>query len=300
VIGSWALALAIHSQLGGEPTRLYEAYCAALRCPDVAALAQWSREHVTSDERRVVPYLGRGRRWWRRLGDEGVMRGGRSARARDASAGCMHGGWPRGRRARAGAAGGQAMASEWPAVERLSRAPVRDAAACGRPIDEGFPGRRCGAPGDAPRWSPCWAGGLQGPLIRDTIVREEAYTGEQHACPIRSGAPRWGPDPESPRVRSAAVGRGPIQTTASTAVVDEPTGHRNVVWNAPLGLAPVGVGTFDGGMQRPAVATRARMLPGARPPAGDRRPPTLRLSLVPHTSATAGASLALPGPRHAC
>ena len=51
VLDSWALALAIHAQLGGAPTRLYEAYCAALHCPDVGALVRWSHEHVTSDER---------------------------------------------------------------------------------------------------------------------------------------------------------------------------------------------------------------------------------------------------------
>ncbi|MDQ3809803.1 MAG: hypothetical protein M3336_05885 [Chloroflexota bacterium] len=50
-MGTWALAAAVQSRLGGQPTRLYEAFLEALGVSDTDGLVAWANEHSTSDER---------------------------------------------------------------------------------------------------------------------------------------------------------------------------------------------------------------------------------------------------------
>jgi N-acetylglucosamine kinase-like BadF-type ATPase len=53
-IGTLALSRAVHSQLGGRPTRLFDVCRDALRVPDLDGLIQWAREHTTADDRATV------------------------------------------------------------------------------------------------------------------------------------------------------------------------------------------------------------------------------------------------------
>jgi N-acetylglucosamine kinase-like BadF-type ATPase len=50
-LGTRALSQAIHSRLGGAPTRLLDAYCLALNAHDATGLIEWARAHPRSDER---------------------------------------------------------------------------------------------------------------------------------------------------------------------------------------------------------------------------------------------------------
>ena len=50
-IGSWALSAAVHSRLGGPPTRLFEACCAQLDVADLEGLVRWASEHRDAHER---------------------------------------------------------------------------------------------------------------------------------------------------------------------------------------------------------------------------------------------------------
>ena len=50
-LGTRALSRAVHSRLGGAPTRLFEAYCDSLGAKDVEGLIEWARAHTTGEER---------------------------------------------------------------------------------------------------------------------------------------------------------------------------------------------------------------------------------------------------------